>query len=95
MIIKHTFKSYTDREDTGPWRGLHCVSEDKNKRRSLHARLDTGKKPALTVLPPTLKISPIDKSFKGCGHAKASRQLHVHCTLSAAQRLRARGPDVV
>lgn len=30
-IIKHTFKSYTDREDTGPWRGLHCVSEDKKR----------------------------------------------------------------
>lgn len=34
-------------------------------------------------LPPTLMISPVDISFKGCGHAKASRQLPVHSALSA------------
>lgn len=31
VIIKHTFKSCTDREDTGPWRGLDCVNKDKEK----------------------------------------------------------------
>lgn len=51
VIIKHIFKSCTDREDTGPWRGLHCVNKAKKKRRSLHARLGTAEKPALAFFP--------------------------------------------
>lgn len=92
VIIKHTFKSCTDREDTGPWRGLHCVNKDQKKRRSLHARLGVGEKPALIVLPPTLMISPIDISFKGCKGQQA-----IACPLCSfsSHRLRARAPDAV
>ena len=61
------------------------LAKTSKEKISLHKAGGTGEKPAGTILPPPLTVSPINIVFKGCGDVKASMQLHVYCALSAAR----------
>lgn len=61
VVIKPTFKSCTDREDTGPWRGLHCAYKDEKTQKISPCKAGQGRKTCISSFSPyTHYISPID-----------------------------------